>query len=408
MTIKENAPDKTDVVARLLAAFDHWDLELAQDPFPVYDALREQCPVAHSGRYGGFFVLSRFADIENTARDHETFSSHSLSVPPIDVNAAENRNPPLDLDPPRHTAFRQALLPYFSPGRTNQLEEVTRSTAARLAQALAGRGQADVAQDYAKHIPIAVLAQVLGVEPKHEDLFSEWTDAIVSGGGIDLQASTQANIDIRRYFADLIEQRRAEPRDDLVSLLTAATVDGQPISERDQLGAAALLLIAGIDTTWSMLGNSLWYLAQDDEARQLLAREPSLLPIAIEELLRRFAPVSVVRITTCPIEVGGHTIPEGTHVLLPFAAANLDPAAFPDPYRMQLNRAPNRHLAFGAGVHRCVGAHLARMELRVGLEEFLRQIPDFRLAGSDAVVWKPGQIRGPSRLVLAFGQQEDS
>jgi cytochrome P450 len=404
VTIKEHTPDEAQVVVRLLAAFDHWDLELAQDPFPVYEALREQCPVAHSDRHGGYFVFSRYADIENAARDHETFSSSSLSVPPIDVNAAENTNPPLDLDPPRHTAFRQALLPYFSPGRTNKLEEVTRRTAAKLAQALAGQQQADVAQDFAKHLPIAVLAQVLGVEPKDEDLFTEWTNAIVSGGGIDLQASTQANIDIRRYFADLIEQRRAEPRDDLVSFLTEATLDGHPMPERDQLGTAALLLIAGTDTTWSTLGNSLWYLAQDDEARHLLAREPSLLPTAIEELLRRFSPVSVVRITTCPAEVGGHTIPEGTHVLLPFAAANLDPAAFPDPYRLQLDRAPNRHLAFGAGVHRCLGAHLARMELRVGLEEFLREIPDFRLAGPDAVAWKPGQIRGPSRLVLAFGR----
>jgi cytochrome P450 len=404
VTIKEHPPDEAQVVARLLAAFDHWDLELAQDPFPVYEALREQCPVAHSDRYGGYFVLSRYADIDKAARDHETFSSTSLSVPPIDVNAAENTNPPLDLDPPRHTAFRQALLPYFSPGRTNQLEEVTRNTAARLARALAGRQQADVAREFAKHLPIAVLAQVLGVEPQHEDLFMTWTNAIVSGGGIDLQASTQANLDIRRYFADLIEQRRAEPRDDLVSLLTAATVDGHPIPERDQLGAAALLLIAGIDTTWSMLGNSLWYLAQDSVARSLLAQEPLLLPTAIEELLRRFAPVSVVRITTCPVEIGGHTIPEGSHVLLPFAAANLDPDAFPDPYHMEIDRAPNRHLAFGAGVHRCIGAHLARMELRVGLEEFLRHIPDFRLAETDAVSWKPGQIRGPSRLILTFSR----
>jgi cytochrome P450 len=403
MTTKEQAPDQAQVVGRLVAAFDHWDLELARDPFPVYEALREQCPVAHSDRYGGYFVLSRYADIENAARDHQSFSSSSLSVPPIDVNAAENRNPPLDLDPPRHTAFRQALLPYFSPGRTSKLEEVTRRTAAELARALAGQRQADVAQDFAKHLPIAVLARALGVEPQDEDLFTEWTNAIVSGGGIDLQASTQANIDIRRYFAELIEQRRAEPRDDLVSFLTEATLDGHPMPERDQLGTAALLLIAGIDTTWSMLGNSLWYLAQDDEARRLLAQEPSLLPTAIEELLRRFAPVSVVRITTCPVEVGGHTIPEGTHVLLPFPAANLDPAAFPDPYRLQLDRAPNRHLAFGAGVHRCLGAHLARMELRVGLEEFLREIPDFRLAETDAVVWKPGQIRGPSRLFLTLG-----
>jgi cytochrome P450 len=402
MSVRDEAPDEPTAMARLVEAFDHWDLELAVDPFPVYQALRERCPVAHSDRYGGYFVLSRYADIEAAARDHERFSSRSLSVPPIDANAAENTSPPLDLDPPEHTVFRQVLLPYFSPGRTKTLEEVTRSTAARLAEALAGRERGDVAQDFAKHIPIAVLAHVLGVEPEDEALFTEWTDAIVSGGGVDLEASTRANVEIRRYFADLIEQRRTDPRDDLVSFLATATVDGRPIPERDQLGTAALLLIAGIDTTWCMLGNSLWYLAQDDQARHDLVEEPSLLPTAVEELLRRFAPVSVVRLTTCPVEVGGKTIPEGTHVLLPFAAANLDAAAFPDPYRLQLDRTPNRHLAFGAGVHRCIGAHLARMELRVGLEEFLRRIPQFHLADPEAVTWKPGQIRGPSRLMLTF------
>jgi cytochrome P450 len=384
--------------ARLAERFDHWDPELARDPFPVYDALRDRCPVAHSDVYGGFFVLSRYEDIEAAARDHRIFSSRSLLIP--DVGLTPN-SPPLDLDPPEHTQFRQVLLPYFSPGRTQKLEPITRSVAAELIKGFAGRGRCDVAQHFTKHVPITVLSHLLGVEPRDEALFSNWTDLIVSGGP-DPQVSAQANVEIREYFARLIEQRRKEPKDDLVTFLVNGAVGNEAMSTEDQLGVASLLLVAGIDTTWCMLGNSLWWLAQHPSARQRLTREPELWPSAIEELLRRFAPVSVVRIVTEDVSIDGTAIPRDEHILLPFPAANLDPEAFPEPHTMQLDRAPNRHLAFGAGVHRCIGAHLARMELRVGLDEFLRRIPHFELDGDDPVSWKPGQIRGPNRLLLRW------
>jgi cytochrome P450 len=397
------SPESPEHAERLVKDFDHWDFDLAQNPFPIYQTLREQCPVAHSDRHGGYFVLSRYVDIDAVARNHEVFSSHSISVPPIGANAAENTSPPLDLDPPKHTRFRQALLPYFSPGRTRKLEAVTRTAAARLVEQIATHKRSDVAEEFAKHLPITVLASVLGVDERDEPLFTEWTDAIVSGGSADRDASTRASSDIRDYFRRLIHERRSTPQDDLISFLAQAEGSDGPISESDQVGAAALLLVAGIDTTWCMLGNSLWYLAQDAEARQRLVADPGLMSTAVEEFLRRFAPVSVVRITTCPVEIAEQEIPEGTHVLLPLVAANLDPAVFAEPYDLQLDRLPNRHLAFGAGVHRCIGAHLARMELRVGLEEFIRRLPDFQLDGPDAVAWKPGPIRGPSRLVLSFG-----
>lgn len=395
-------PEKPEIAPRdrLVAEFDHWDLELAQDPFPVYDALRAQCPVAHSDAYGGFFVLSRYEDIEAAARDHETFSSRSISVPDPGVMPS---SPPLDLDPPRHTAFRRVLLPYFSPGRAQKLEPITRAVAAQLVGGFVAQGHCDVALDFAKHVPIAVLSHVLGVEPRDEALFSNWTDLIVSGGP-DPEVSARANIEIRDYFARLIDERRREPKDDLVSFLVNAEVEDEAMSTEDQLGVASLLLVAGIDTTWCMLGTSLWWFAQHPEARRRLTEDPALWPSAVEELLRRFAPVSVVRQVTRDVSVDGRVIPEDVHVLLPFPAANLDADAFPDPYGLQLDRAPNRHLAFGAGVHRCIGAHLARMELRVGLEEFLRAVPDFELDGEDPVSWKPGQIRGPNRLLLRWSR----
>jgi cytochrome P450 len=384
--------------ARLVAEFDHWDPDLAQDPFPVYDELRTSCPVAHSDAHGGFFVLSRYEDIEAAARDHETFSSRSISVPDPGVMPS---SPPLDLDPPRHTAFRRILLPYFSPGRTQKLEPITRAVAAELVKSFVNQGHCDVSQDFAKHVPIAVLSHVLGVERQDEALFSNWTDLIVSGGP-GPEVSANANVEIRGYFARLIEERHRQPKDDLATFLVNAEVEDEAVSTADQLGVASLLLVAGIDTTWCMLGTSLWWLAQHPEARQRLIDDPALWPSAVEELLRRFAPVSVVRIVTKDITIDGQAIPRDEHVLLPFPAGNLDEDAFADPYSLHLDRAPNRHLAFGAGVHRCIGAHLARMELRVGLEEFLRAIPDFELDGDDPVSWKPGQIRGPSRLLLRW------
>ena len=247
-----SAPEAAST-ARLVQEFDHWDPELAEDPFPVYDGLREQCPVAHSDAYGGFFVLSRYEDIEAAARDHETFSSRSISVPDPGVMPS---SPPLDLDPPRHTAFRRVLLPYFSPGRTQKLEPISRAVAAGLIETFAEQGHCDVAQDFAKHVPIAVLSHILGVEPRHEALFTNWTDLIVSGGP-DPQVSATANVEIRDYFARLIEERRRRPKDDLATFLVSAGVEGEPISTVDQLGVASLLLVAGIDTTWCMLGTRL-------------------------------------------------------------------------------------------------------------------------------------------------------
>lgn len=399
MTPAQSATPTTRTAAeRLVAAFDHWDPELADDPAPVYDALRRQCPVAHSDVHGGFFVLSRYEDIEAAARDHVTYSSRSLSVP--DVGRKPNA-PPLDLDPPRHTEFRQILLPYFSPGRTRKLEPITRAAAAGLVEAVADLGHSDVSADFAKHLPIAVLSHVLGVEPRDEELFSKWTDLIVSGGP-DPAVSASADVEVRQYFSRLIDERRQEPRDDLVTFLVHAEVGGEPMSNEDQLGVASLLLVAGIDTTWSMLGSSLWWLAQHPAARQRLRASPELWPSAVEELLRRFAPVSVVRIVTQDTCIGGRAVSRDDHLLLPLPAANLDPDAFPEPHTLQLDRAPNRHLAFGAGVHRCIGAHLARMELRVALAEFLHRLPDFELDGDDPVSWKPGQIRGPNRLLLRW------
>ena len=386
-------------VDRLVRDFDHWDAELAVDPFPIYQQLRDECPVAHSQQYGGFWVLSRYVDIDAAARDPGTFSSKSISIP-VEIGLGGLPVPPLDRDPPEHTRFRQLLLPFFSPGRTRKLEPLTRRVAAGLVDAFVSEGGGDVVAAFSKPLPIAVIAQILGVEPDDHALFTEWTTAIVEGGATDPEHAARAGSDIYAYFVNLLEARRRDRRDDLVSYLLDAELDGERMADQERLGCCVLLLLAGIDTTWSTLGTFLWYLAQDPEACRFITTDESHIVAAIEELLRAFAPTSVARITTRQTVVGGQCIAESQQVLLPFPAANRDERAFPDPDRVQLDRAPNPHLAFGAGVHRCLGAHLARMELRVALEEFLGRVPNFRLADPDTVVWKSGPIRGPRVLEL--------
>jgi cytochrome P450 len=388
-------------IDRLVQSFDHWDPDLAVDPYPVYRALRDRCPVAHSDEYGGFRVLSRYADIDAAAQDTATFSSRSISIP-VEIGLGGLRVPPLDQDPPEHTRFRQRLLPFFSPGRALKLEPLTRQVATSLIDGFISEGRCDAAEAFAKPLPIAVVAQILGVEPADQALFIEWTAAIVEYGATDPPRAAKAGADIYAYFVDLLEARRHDPRDDLLTYLLEAGLDGERMSDDERLGCSVLLLLAGTDTTWSTLGSFLWYLAQDSDARRRIMADQIGTLTGIEELLRVFAPTSVARITTRETIVGGHCIAEDEPVLLPFPSANRDERAFPEPDQVLLSRSPNRHLAFGSGAHRCLGAHLARMELRVALQEFLGRIPNFHLADPEGVVWKAGPIRGPRQLELSF------
>jgi cytochrome P450 len=389
-------------VDRFVGSFDHWDPDLAADPHAVYRKLRRECPVVHSDRHGGFWVLSRYADIDAAARDHATFSSTSISIP-VEIGLGGLPLPPLDQDPPAHTRFRQILLPFFSPLRTAKLEPFTRGVAAGLVDGFAPEGRCDAADAFAKPLSIAVVAQILGVAANDRDRFGRWISAIVESGATGPDEAARAGAEICAYFVDLFETRRHDPQDDLLTFLLDAEVDGERPSDNERLGCAILLLIAAIDTTWATLSSSLWYLAQDpDSRRRMLAGESAIGP-AVEEMLRVFAPTSVARITLSEATINGQRIAARQPVLLPFPSANRDEEAFEDADRVVLDRAPNRHLAFGAGIHRCLGAHLARMELRVAFQEFLSRIPDFRLANPDGVMWRAGPIRTPKALDLVFG-----
>ena len=205
------------------------------------------------------------------------------------------------------------------------------------------------------------------------------------------------------YFTEEIARRKAAPTDDLISYLAHAKVDGQPLKPEHIIGSLRLMLVAGIDTTWSAIGACFWHLARHPEDRRRLAAEPALLTVAVEEFLRAYAPVTMAREVVKDTEINGCRFKAGEMVMLSFPAANRDPAMFPAADRVIIDRERNRHAAFGLGIHRCVGSNLARMEITVALEEWLRRLPEFRLDPDARVTWSEGTVRGPRRLPILFG-----
>jgi len=208
---------------------------------------------------------------------------------------------------------------------------------------------------------------------------------------------------MKAYFLEMAEQRRKTPGDDLISYLLAARINGNPLSDNHFFGSLRLLLVAGIDTTWSAIGASLWHLATHDEDRHRLVQEPRLLSVAVEELLRAYAPVTMAREIVADTEIGGTMFRKGEMVLLSFPAANRDPEMFENADRVVIDRAENRHAAFGLGIHRCIGSNLARMEINVALSEWLARIPEFQLDPEGTARWSQGTVRGPRQLPMIIG-----
>jgi cytochrome P450 len=377
--------------------FDHLDKAWVEDPFPIWAELRQTCPVAHTDRFRGLYLPTRYADIREIAYDTETFSSRRIMVveTPPPVNSAA---PPITSDPPNHRPARMVLLPAFTPDAVARLEPVTRAVCRELIDAVIDKGTCDGSTDFARHIPVRIMAHMLGLPDSDGEKFRGWVHDLIEASVTDPQAMKRAVDEMAVYFQAAIDQRRAAPTQDLITYLMGQQIDGQPISDTHIVGTLRLLLIAGIDTTWSAIGSSLWHLATNPADCARLVAEPALMTTAIEEFLRAYAPVTMARKVMKDREIGGTLLQAGQTTMLCFPAANRDPAVFPDPDKVVLDRKDNRHAAFGLGIHRCIGSNLARMEMRVALEEWLARIPKFRLAEGADVAWAQGPARGPRRL----------
>ncbi len=390
--------------------YDILDPGYVRNPYPVWDALRTECPVAHSDRWGGSFLPTRYADIAAIAHDVEHFSSREIGVLRVDETAEPVPGsalppgiglPPIDADPPVHGWARRLILPWFSRTRVDGYEPKTRELCNALIDEIIANGHGDAATDYAQRIPVRVISWILGVPDELSDTFTGWVRDALEFGHIP-ERSGPAWGSVAAFFTTALEQRKASPGDDLISDLLRAEVDGAPVSDTHILGTVALALVAGVDTTWSGIGAAMLHLATHDDDRRRLVDDLTLIPVAIEELLRAYSPVTMARVATTGAEIAGCPFREGDKVLLNFAAANRDPAAFERADEVIIDRAQNRHIAFGVGIHRCAGSNLARMELRVAVETWLQRLPHFHLADGADVTWAGGQVRGPRTIPLRF------
>jgi cytochrome P450 len=382
----------------LEAEFDfHGDA--LDDVFSTYSRLRAMCPVGRSDKRGGFWYLTKNADIFAAEQDPGTFSvAPSMLLPDFGTDFPLI---PLDIDPPGHSRYRRILLPLFTPRAVTGLTGGMRSTARQLIERMMQQRVADVSALYARPMPTIVFSRLAGFPEKDWPRFDAWVDDIIYGRTTNPARARAAAREVVGYFDRLLRTRRGVGDDhDLISELLRARVEGEPLTQDELVSYCYLLFLAGLETTAWAIRASLWYLARDAGAQERLRRAPDLIPAAAEEFLRTMSPVqAMARTCRADTEIRGRQLRAGDRVLLVFGAGNSDPDSFERPDEIKIDRQANRHLAFGAGIHRCLGSHRGRRELVVALEEFLSRVPGFRHA-EPAEKW-----HGIGPLTLELGSQ---
>ena len=396
----------TGPVADWATDFSHLEPEWAADPYPIQDDLRQRCPIARTERFGGGWLPTRYEDVAAIAYDTDHFSSRAIIMsnfrPPREI-APIGTAPPISSDPPFHHDARKLLLSAFTKTSVGKQEPATRVFCHSLIDTFADQDVVDAARDYAQHIPMRVIADMLGFPPEDGPQFAVFVENTLEGINLPPEERIARMTALSDYLLAQVHDHLDNPREDLTTYLIDAELYGHKLEPAHVVGSLILLLIAGIDTTWSAIGASLWHLAKTPADRRRLVAEPSLLPTAMEEFLRAYAPVTMARLVKEDMHWRGVDMKADDWILLSFPAANRDAAQFERAGEVVIDREVNRHAAFGLGIHRCLGSHLARMELRVALEVWLERIPLFSLADPAAVEWSTGQIRGPRALPLRIG-----
>jgi cytochrome P450 family 130 len=387
-----------DPVAFVPGGGERW-----RDPFGMYAALRDHDPVHHVTA-GDYWVLSRLEDVWRAARDTTTFSSAdglTVTYGEREKIGLEEARPIVMMDPPEHTAFRRLVSSGFTPRQVAHIEpEVRRFVVDRL-ERVGAVGQGDIVADLLKPLPSMVVAHYLGVPSEDRSRFDRWTEAIVEANADgDPFLAAERLSELLDYFAELIDRRRADPGDDMVSELVRAEADGSGVSVLAILGFAFTMVAGGNDTTTGLLGGALDLLDGHPDQRRRLVESPELVTGAVEELLRLTSPVQgLARTTTRPVELHGRIIPAGRKVLLLYASANRDPREFgPTAEDLDVRRPIDRMMTFGYGAHHCLGAAAARLQGRVVLEELLARFPDFTVDAQRATFAPGHHVRRYSSL----------
>jgi cytochrome P450 len=356
-------------------------------------------PFVRSSHGRGFWVFTDGEVIREGLQHPDLFSSRSVDV--------QDPNPPYlwipeMLDPPLHTRWRQFLSPQFAPKPMADLEPRVRSRCIELIEGFADRGHCDFLNDFAYRYPTTIFMEIMGLPIEGLEQFLAWEDDILHNhDGDDGTRAFTAMMAVQAYFAEIIEARRKDPKDDLVTESLSWRIDGEPIPEADLLAWCLLMFMAGLDTVAIQLSYSFWHLATHDADRAWVAGQPEIIPSAVEELLRAYSFVPTQRLVTRDTEFHGCPVKAGDMAMFPIPAACRDPKLFDRPNEVILDRAANNHFAFGAGPHRCLGSHLARRELRVALEEWHSRIPDYRLDESVEVL-EHGGMFGIDSLALRW------
>jgi cytochrome P450 len=373
--------------------FDPLIAETFDSPHEVYRDLRKRCPVAHSNAWNGFWALTRYADVQQALQQSSVFITSVQNVVPR--LAFTGRRPPLHLDPPEHTPYRRALNPLLKPERIARLEPKIRAMAAQLLQGMVARGGGDLCSDYSSHLTIRVFAEWMDVPesmvPVLQQIGRAYNIAVQSANGEMVKETSFKLYDMARA---MIASRRRQPRDpgtDPTAALLAARVDGEPFPDEMILGTIRQVLVVGIIAPTIVVGSIAVHLARHPDLQQQLRADLSLMPRAIEEFLRLYTPYrGFARTANRDVEIQGRSIRQGEPIALLYASANRDEAVFEHADQFDMNR-PNidEHLAFGLGPHMCAGMPLARLELRIAIEELLKCSRGFELSG------EPTQTRFP-------------
>ena len=391
--------------------FDHGSPAYNNNIHQIWDDLKAAgCPIAHTERYGGVWLPLTHDLVKEIAYDPTRFSSltpvvqqlkpsEALKEDPDALGAPIGPVPPISSDPPFHADARRLLLPAFSPKVIDPLRKEVEEICNKLIDDMGDVDAIDAAVQYTQHIPVLVVAQMVGLPLSDADRFRGWVDMVLGGIGAERSEERLAQfMAMDEYLTKHIEEHIENPQDDLTTYLLNAEIFGEKLSPRHVFGTILLLIIAGIDTTWSGIGSSLWHLASNPVDRRRLVENPGKIPMAVEEFLRAYAPVTMARMVTDDMEFHGVQMKKEDRVLLPFPAANRDENQFANPAVVDIEREENRHAAFGLGIHRCIGSNLARLEMNVAIEVFLKRFPDFELDMTEQVTWSTGQVRGPRNL----------
>jgi cholest-4-en-3-one 26-monooxygenase len=392
---------------------DVYDLDTYQRAIPheVFSRLRKESPVYFNQEPGGrgFWVITKHADVVAISKDPKTFSSarggtNLNDLPPEDLSIVQIMM--VNMDPPKHNKFRNLVSKGFTPRMIAQLEPAIRRAAARVVDAVAQRGECDFVRSVAGELPLIIIADLLGIPQSDRDKVFDWSNRLIGFDDPEFQTSHAdgkiAAGELWMYANGLASQRREKPELDLTSVLVHAEVDNEKLSEMEFDSFFLMLAVAGNETTRNAISGGTLALIENPEQRQRLIDDPSLIPSAVEEILRWVTPVIHFRRTaTRDVELRGQTIRENDKVAIFYPSANRDEEVFADPFKFDVGRTPNEHLSFGVGQHFCLGASLARLELRIIFEELLRRLPDLSLVG-EARRLRSNFINGIKEMPVRF------